>query len=83
MKKLTVEYDSRNEFQHDEDLRLKGLAFDRLDDYLKKIIRNGGASGVLASLSLDYNMREAAAEDLLYKLTEHYRKHLNSIYKDT
>lgn len=83
MKSLIIEYNSRDEFKQDEDLRLKGLAFDRLDNYLKKIIKDGGASGVLASLNLDYKIRIEAAEDITYKLTEHFRKHLNSIYEDS
>lgn len=77
-----MEYDSRKEFKADEDLRLKGLAFERLDDYFRKILRDSGAAGILAGLNLDYKTRAEAAEDLAYKLTEHFRKHLNSIYKD-
>ena len=77
-----MEYESRKEFKTDEDLRLKGLAFDRLDEYLRKILRDSGAAGILASLDLGYKTRIEAAEDLTYKLTEHFRKHLNSVYKD-
>ncbi len=79
MKKLTVEYDSRKEFQNDEDLRLKGIAFDRLDSYFRSIIRNGGASAILASLNIKQSKH---AENLVYELSEYFRKHLNSVYKD-
>ena len=82
MKNLTIEYDNREDFKYDEDLRLKGMAFEKLDDYFRKIIKYDGANGVLASLSLEFKIRNEAAEDMVYKLTEHFRKHLNSIYKD-
>ena len=80
--KRSIEYESLKEFKQDEDLRLKGIAFDRLDDYFRKIIKHGGAAGVLAGLSLNYKMRIESSEDLVYKLAEHFRKHLNSVYKD-
>jgi hypothetical protein len=79
---LTIKYDTLKQANADEDLRLKGLAFDRLDSYFKKIIQNDGASGILAALNLDYKIRLEAGEDLVYKLSEHFRQKLNSVYKD-
>ncbi len=79
--KLTIEYDNRKDFKTDEDLRLKGIAFDRLNDYLRKIIRDSGAAGILAALEI--KSRSKTSEDLVYKLSEHFRKHLNSVYEDS
>lgn len=80
MKKLTMEYSSRIEFKLDEDMRLKGIAFDRLDEYLRKIIKDDGAAGVLAGL--DIKRKPKSAEELVYKLTEHFRQRLNSVYQE-
>jgi hypothetical protein len=77
--RLTLKYDSIKEAKADEDLRLKGLAFDRLNDYFKRIIRDEGASGILAVIPGSNRMKKEA---LVYELAEHFRKQLNSVYKD-
>lgn len=77
--KLTIHYDTRKDYKSDEDLRLKGIAFDRLDSYLRKIVSDSGAEGVLASLDVK---KTSSSDDLVYKLAEHFRRHLNSVYKE-
>lgn len=79
MRSLTMKYDSLKAANADEDLRLKGVAFDRLDDYFKRIIRDAGASGVLSIIP---KSKTISRENLVYALTEHFRKQLNSVYQD-
>jgi hypothetical protein len=74
-----MKYDSLKEANIDEDLRLKGLAFDRLDSYFRRIIKDDGASGLLAAIPGSNRMNR---ELLVYALAEYFRKQLNSVYKD-
>lgn len=79
MKTIKMEYNNQAEFKQDEDLRLKGLAFDRLNAYFSTLIRNNGANGILATIN---HRQSKSSEDLVYKLAEHFRRHLNAVYKD-
>lgn len=41
MKKITIEYESRQDYEYDEELRKKGLAFDEFDELLRQKLKYG------------------------------------------
>ena len=54
MKKITVEYESKEDMQNDVDLQAKGLAFEAFDEELRQLLKYGDTSEIYNKIMAEH-----------------------------